>query len=311
MQLIKRSALFLLLFCLGCSAQSGGPADLNHRVERMVRSHYTDIPSTVVIQVGTPHPSTDFAGWDVVPVTLTFGGKSNTTEFLLSKDGKRLVKTTSIEDPLEKIDTHGRPSRGAANAKVTVVTYDDFQCPFCAQNHQMLFSQLLKQYGDRVRFIYKDYPLAEIHPWATRAALDANCLFDQSNDAYWDFADYVHANQREITGTKRPLPEQFEALDKLAAENGAKRGVDAPRLQACLKAQPDTALKASLKEAAALGINATPSMYVNGLKIPEGMAPAEIMHAVIDQALRDAGQPAGPAAGTASVTPPGPATQNH
>jgi len=54
-----------------------------------------------------------------------------------------------------------------------------------------LFPGILKEYGDRVLISYKDYPLAEIHPWATHAAVDANCLVEQNNDAYWDLADYL------------------------------------------------------------------------------------------------------------------------
>jgi len=59
--------------------------------------------------------------------------------------------------------------------------------------HQTLFPEIFKEYGDRVVFIYKDDPLSEIHPWAIHAAVDANCLAVQNVDAYWDFADYIHA----------------------------------------------------------------------------------------------------------------------
>src|SRR5260370_33000751 len=154
-------------------------------------------------------PSTDCAGYDQVTVPRTRGPKSSTVEFLLSKDNKKLAQVVPIPDPLEIIDLSGRPSRGPANAKVVIVNYDDFQCPFCARNHQTLFSDIMKSYGDRVPVVYKDYPLAEIHPWASHAANNANCLAGMSNDSYWNFADYVHANQREISGEKRPLPEQF------------------------------------------------------------------------------------------------------
>ena len=85
---------------------------------------------------------------------------------------------------------------------MVAVNYDDFECPFCSRMHQTLFPELFKEYGDRVTFIYKDFPLAEIHPWATHAAVDANCLAAQNKDAYWDFADYIHANQGEVNSEK-------------------------------------------------------------------------------------------------------------
>jgi protein-disulfide isomerase len=305
---LKRSTLLWLLVCVGCAAQqSSAPADLNHHVERMIRAHF-NLPLSVDVKVGTLHPSADFAGYDVVPVTLSRADKSSTIEFLLSRDGKRLIQTNVMSDPLDTIRAQGRPTRGNPNAKVTIVTYDDFECPYCSRNHQTLFPELLKQYGDRVRFVYKDYPLADIHPWAMRAAVDANCLFEQNNDAYWDFADYAHANQQAITGQKRPLPEQLSAVDQAADEIAKKRGLDAMRLQACIKAQNDGAVKASLKEADELGIAATPTMYINGLKL-DGAVPPDELRAALDRALRDVGQTPGPAPGTAaSVTSPSPGT---
>ena len=308
--LCKRAAGLLLLVCLGCSAQSTSPAEVSKRVEHLLRTHYT-IAAEVSIKVGTAHPSPDFPGYDVIPVTLSRGDRSTTKDFLLSKDQKRLVDVTTITDPMEKIDLHGRPSRGAANAKVLIVTYDDFQCPFCARNHATLFTELLKEYGDRIRIIYKDYPLASLHPWAEHAAIDSDCLNEQSSDAYWAFADFVHANQRDITGTNRPLPEQFALLDKDAADAAQKHGVNNDRLQACLKTQPDAEMRASMTEANSLGVEATPTMFVNGEKF-DGAVPIEALRASIDRALKDAGVPAGPAPGTvSSVTTPPPAAQNH
>src|SRR5437016_13344688 len=105
--LLKRSALLWMLICVGCAAQSAAPTDLKHRVERMLRAHF-NLPPTVDVKVGTPHPSTDFNGYDVVPVTLSRAGKASTIEFLLSRDGKRLVQTTTMADPLESIRPQGR-----------------------------------------------------------------------------------------------------------------------------------------------------------------------------------------------------------
>ena len=127
------------------------------------------------------------------------------------------------------------------------VNYDDFECPFCSRMHQTLFPTLLKEYGDRVVFIYKDFPLAEIHPWATHAAVNANCLAAQNPDAYWDFADYMHANQKEVNSEKSH-DGQFAALDRMAMAQGQKHNLDAAKLQACIKAQQDDRIKASVHE---------------------------------------------------------------
>jgi protein-disulfide isomerase len=293
--LIRRSLFLLLLICLGCVAQSA-PPDVAHKVERQVRSFY-NIPADVKITVGAITPSTDMPGYNGVAVTIEGGdGKQKDYKFLLSKDRGTMLRVTKFDlnkDPyqelMSKIDVTGRPSRGVKSAKVTVVNFDDFECPYCASMHRTLFPEILKEYGDRVTFIYKDYPLAEIHPWAIHAAVDANCLAAQNTDAYWDFADSIHANKRDVDNEKTPGA-RFEAIDKMAMLQGQKHNADVVKLQACLKAQNDDAVKASMKEADGIGVNATPTLFINGLKIDGAVSVSEL-RAALDSALRDAGQP--------------------
>ena len=293
MTILRRSILVLLLVCLGCSAQLAPiPSDLTQKIERQVRATYS-IPATVRITIGTLRPS-DFTGYDALTITMEGGEKKQTYDFLLSKDGKTLARMTKLDltkDPyveaMKKIDLNGRPTRGSKDAKVVVVNFDDFECPFCSRMHQTLFPELLKEYGDRVEFVYKDYPLTEIHPWATHAAVDANCLAAQNNDAYWDFADHIHANQREVS-LEKGLDAQFAALDRLTLEQGQKHNLDESKLQACVKAQNEDAVKASMHEAEGVGVTATPTLFVNGQEM-DGALPITEMRAALDRALQQAG----------------------
>jgi len=292
---IRRSLLILLLICLGCVAQSA-PPDVARKIERQVRSFYT-LPVDVKVNVGAITPSTDMPGYDSVSVTLDGGdGKEKEFKFLLSRDRNTMLRVTKFDltkDPfaelMSKIDVNGRPVRGTKGAKVVVVNFDDFECPYCSQMHRTLFPQILKEYGDRVSFIYKDYPLSEIHPWAIHAAVDANCLAAQNTDAYWDFADYIHANKREVDSEKTPGA-RFEALDKMAVSQGQKHNLDVTKLQSCVMAQNEDAVRASMKEADGIGVNATPTVFVNGQKIDGVVSPGEF-RATLDRALKDAGQP--------------------
>ena len=256
--LVQRSFLVLLLICLGCTAQSTSP-DTAKAIERQVRAYYK-LPPDVQITIGPVHPS-DFTNYDAVKLTFTKGTRKDDYDFLLSKDGKTLVKLTKLDltkDPnaelMKKMDVSGRPTRGNKAAKVIVVNYDDFQCPFCSRMHQTLFPQIYKEYGDKVLFIYKDYPLAEIHPWAIHAAINANCLAAQNNDAYWDFVDYLHANQQAVSG-QQGHDAQNAFLDRSAVLQGQQHGVDSVKLAACLKSQDETAIKASIKEGDTVGVN--------------------------------------------------------
>ncbi len=310
MLFFRRAAIAILLLGLGCGAQAP-QSELEKRIERQVRASY-GLPAGVKVEVGPRKPSPEFPNYDTLQIKFSQGERNLTHEFLLSKDGKTLFRLTKMDvskDPyaeaMSKIDLSGRPVRGAKDAKVTIVNYDDFQCPFCARMHQTLVNDVLKTYGDRVRIIYKDYPLKEIHPWATHAAVNANCLASLSNDAYWEYADYVHFNQKEITGEKRALPEQTAALDRVATDIAQKRSLGQAPLQACIKEQADGAVQASVKEANGLGVSATPTLFINGEKEDGAVPPAQLF-AILDRALKDAGQspPAQPAA-NAGVKPGG------
>jgi len=292
--LFRRSLFILLLICLGCVAQSA-PPDLARKIEHQVRAYY-NLPADVRVTIGAVTTASELPGYDSVSVKLDQEGKQKEYTFLLSKDRNTMLRVTKFDlskdpfaDLMSKIDLNGRPSRGAKGAKVVVVNFDDFECPFCSRMHQTLFPQILREYGDRVTFYYKDYPLAEIHPWAIHAAVNAGCLAAQSGDAYWDFADYIHANKQVIDNERTPTG-RTDAVDRMALLQGQRHTVDLPRLQACLKAQNEDAVRASMKEADSLGVNATPTLFINGQKI-DGAVPIEEVRAALDAALRDAGQP--------------------
>ena len=298
---LRRLAVLLLLFCAGCSAQSKSPvpADVAQKVQRQVRSYF-NIPPDVDVKLGPLTPS-EFPNYDNLPVTLSHAGKSQAVDFILSKDGNSLIRITRMDltkdpyaDTMKKIDVAGRPVRGNPDAKVTIVNYDDFECPFCSRMHSTLMSEILPQYGDKIRIIYKDYPLS-MHPWAVHAANDANCLAKESGKGYWEFADYVHANQHAISGAQKNVQQAFGELDRITLDVGKKNGADASRLQACVKAQADGAVKSSMAEGDSVGVNATPTMFVNGERL-EGALDTDQVRVALDQQLLAAG-----------VKPPAPA----
>ena len=299
-----------LAFTLGCSAQSDKSTDtaaLNRRIAQKVRSTF-QLPSSLEVSVGKRGPS-EIPGYDMVPVTLSNSSHTSTHQFLISKDDKTLIEWEKFDiskDLMDTINTEGRPERGNKDAKVTIVNYDDFECPYCSRMHQTLFPDLMKSYGSQVKIIYKDYPLVEIHPWAMHAAVDANCLAVQNGDAYWEFADYIHANQKEINGEKRDIDQEYGRIDQLTRDLGTKHELDAGRLDACIKKQDDSVVRASMKEGDKLGVGATPTMFVNGERI-EGVVSEAALTSVIDRALKDAGENPPPAPKTSASQSPGPA----
>lgn len=270
---------------------------LDRRIEVQVRTQF-DLPPDVVVSVGPRHPS-QFTGYDTLPITLTQGSKTQVVDFLISADGAKLVHFTTVDltrDPAASIPIDGRPIRGNPAAKVTIVNFDDLECPYCGRMHEELFPDTANRYKGLVRFVYKDFPLSEIHPWAMHAAVDANCLAAQNDDVYWTYVDYLHAHGQEINGESRDPSKSFAALDRIARQEATVAHLDQTSLDACLAKQDETQIRASARFAESLGIEGTPALFVNGEKIG-GAVPEEQVWLVIDRALRAVGQtpPSAPA----------------
>ncbi len=312
MRLAPRILLTLLLAAaFGCHAQvppaATGDAlspDLARRIEILIRTR-SKIPPDVALNVGIGgRGHSDIPGFDQIQVTFTEDGKtSKPLFFLVSKDNKTLAQFNTYDiskDPRSLVSDAGRPARGGAEgAPVTIVGFDDLECPFCTRMHAQLFPALTQRYGDKVRIVYRDFPLS-IHPWAMRAAVDVNCIATQSPTAYWNLVDSIHAGAADIGGKEKSLAKANETLDQLTLDEAKKDNLKTEAVQACIKKQDETAIHASMKLGDDLGIEATPVLFINGEKL-EGAYPLVDVFRMVDAALVAAGQAPPP-----PYTPPAP-----
>jgi len=330
---LATSLLALTLATAGCHAQAPSPAGEparagatgqpltpteQHRVEVLLRQK-ANLPPASTVHIGPRTPS-DIPGYDTISVSFSAEGKqSKPADFLISKDGKTLAQFSKYDlasDPRTLIASDGRPSRGGpATAPVVIVGFDDLECPYCARLHESIFPALTQRYGDKVRIVYKDFPLDQ-HPWALRAAVDVNCLGAQSPTGYWNLVDYIHAHASDIgedpkdPKADKTLPRANEQLDKLTREQGQFQKANMPELDACLTKQDAAAIEASKKIGEGLNIDSTPTLFINGEKI-DGAVPLDFLFGQIDDALRAEGvqppppyvAPAPPAAPTPAATP--------
>ena len=302
------SIVLFLAATVGCKAQATNdplkdPA-LARRIEVLVRGQF-NVPAEYSVTFGVRKPS-NLPGYDSLPITFSHGARTTTTDFLISTDNKSLARLETFDlthIAAQNIPVDNRPVRGNPAAKVTVINFDDLECPYCARMHQELFPATLDRYKDKVRFVYKDDPLTEIHPWAMHAAVDANCIADQNGKAYWGYVDYLHAHGGDVTGPDRDPQKSYGVLDKIAREQGKIFELDTTKLDACLQKQDEAPVRASMKEADSLGIEGTPYLFVDGEHI-NGALPPEQVWAVIDRALRAAGiEPPAPEKTSAPTTP--------
>jgi protein-disulfide isomerase len=291
------ASCFVFIFMRGDGAQvrpvtsvSGNASTVSssndRQIEVLLRSQFS-VPPDYDIVFGAKTKS-DTAEFDTPPVTFLHQGQKTTVNFLISKDGgvlARLEKFDIRKNPALSIDVNDRPIRGSSSAKVEIINFDDLECPYCALLNSEILPKTLERYKGLIKVVYKDLPI-EGHPWATRAAVDANCLANLSDSAYWAYVDYVHDHREEISGKQMELSKSFHALDQIATKIGDQSKAAEPELTMCLKKQDQSVVNSSLMLAKRLGLEATPQVFVDGERLPAGARPTSELWPAIDRALK-------------------------
>jgi protein-disulfide isomerase len=183
--------------------------------------------------------------------------------------------TTYLEPPpvlRVEVTTNGAPAKGAEKAEVTIVKFEDFECPFCKKVQPTLV-ELLKKYNGKVRIIHKDLPLQAIHPQAQLAAEAARCAGEQGK--FWEYHDALYAKG----------PKLADADLKAYAK---EMNLDSGKFDQCLTTgKYKAAVQKDLAEGAKLGLTGTPAFFINGREI-SGALPLESFAAIIDEELAQA-----------------------
>lgn len=175
--------------------------------------------------------------------------------------------TVALKAPRIEVSTGGRPVRGGEKAPVTIVEFSDYECPFCKRAEPTV-QQVLKTYGDKVRFVYRHYPL-EFHAKARPAAEAAECANAQGK--FWEFHDKVFASS-DLGEAK---------LKAIAGEIG----LDQAKFDECLAKQGGkSAVDKDMADASSVGVTGTPAFFINGRMI-SGAQPFEKFKEIIDQEL--------------------------
>ena len=160
------------------------------------------------------------------------------------------------------------PVRGVASAPVTIVEFSDYQCPFCSRVNPTI-EQVRKTYGDKVKIVFKDFPLPN-HPQAPKAAEAAHCAGEQGK--YWEMHDQMFANQRALN-----VPELKQYALGLS--------LDAAKFNQCLDSGKHAGrVAAGTAQGEKMGVNSTPTLYINGRSLV-GAQPFEAFKQIIDEEL--------------------------
>lgn len=173
---------------------------------------------------------------------------------------------------------------GDPNAPITIVEFSDFQCPFCRKFYKETLPQIKKDYiaTGKAKFVYRDFPLVQIHPGATPAAEGAECAKDQGK--FWEMHDAIF-NEQEKQGSGTV---QFTADD--VKKWAGNIGLDTAKFNQCLDSgKYKQEVEKDLADGSAAGVNGTPATFING-RLVSGAQPFAAFKVIIDEELKKLGK---------------------
>jgi len=188
-------------------------------------------------------------------------------DFLQKLKVKTPVRVT-LEPPRQSVAAGSSPAKGPTGAPIELIEFADFECPYCRAAAPTV-ARVLATYGERIRFVYRNYPLA-IHPNARPAAEAAQCANEQGQ--FWPYHDRLFA-----------APDKLSTAD--LKQTAADLGMDAARFNRCVDEHAyQSTVEADARAGADAGVTGTPAFFING-RMLSGAQPYEVFARVIDEEL--------------------------
>lgn len=215
--------------------------------------------------------------WDYLRGQKVNQQRSDYVRTLWNKAG---VKVLLPEPAAARVQVDSRKGfvLGPKDAPVAIVEFSDFQCPFCTKGYTTIETQVLKDYGDKVKFYYKNYPLP-FHPWAQPGAIAAECAKQQKPEAFWAVYKGLFEQQKDITADN--VKDKAWAL-------AADQKIDKAKFDDCFDNKKTLdKVKADQAEGSSVGVTGTPSFVING-RLIVGAQPYEAFKNIIDDELASA-----------------------
>jgi len=264
-------------------AQAPSQPMTHETIIRYIRERFS-IPDSVKITITDLRESV-YPDFLETTVTVDDGKDKRSQPLFVSKNMRYLVEGRIFnlggdprQDIIRLITLQDQATQGPPSAPVTLVEYSDLECPVCARLHEELETDIVPKYGDKLRVVFKEFPLVAIHDWALTAAIAAQCTYQIDPSKYAAFRSTVYKNQERITGE--------QARDMLL-HFGAEAGVDNLKLAACIDSRDSLSrVEANMREGEALGVGETPTSFING-RILVGAPPSTDVYKLIDEAMRD------------------------
>jgi protein-disulfide isomerase len=241
------------------------------------------VPPSVKLSVG-PFLRSPYPSFLETTITATTPERTQKQKYFVTRDKHFLVLGGIFNmdvDPrrqaLRTIKLADQPYVGSADAPVTIVEFADLECPTCAVEHRFLEQELMPKYGGKVRLVFKEFPLLQVHPWAFTAALACQCAYQIDPSKFVAYRTSIFDHQGNITATT--------ARD-LLLYYGQQVGLDRLKLASCLDSKASLPrVEEDLREGRELGVDRTPTFFING-RLLIGGGPPDAFYRHVDEALR-------------------------
>jgi len=271
----RRYLIVGLLFPLG--------KDPKNEIVQHIRQQFK-VPETTTLTVGPFHDS-GFPNFLATTVAAQSDKGKQTEDFYATSDNRVFVMGKILNlgvdlrrEALKTIVTANQPSQGPARAPVTIVEYADLECPMCGKLHLFLENDLLPKYGDKVRVIFKEFPLVQIHDWSLTAAIANECVYKLKPEAFAPYRTLVFQNQ-STTNAANVRENLLNYADQV--------GVDRSSLAGCLDSKASMPrIDEGTGEARTLEIQSTPTCFING-RMLVGFASPDAYYKAVDEALQE------------------------
>ncbi len=243
------------------------------------------IPEATSLSLGPFHDS-GFPNFLATTLAADNGKRKDTLDSYITRDNRILVVGSILDlglDPkreaLRTIVTTNQPTQGPAHASVTIVEYADLECPSCGKLHEFLEKELLPKYGGKVRVIFKEFPLVQIHDWSLTAAIANQCVYKIKPEAYAPYRSLIFQNQI-TTNAANVRDNLLSYADQV--------GVDRVKLAGCLDSKASLPrVDEGAREGKELEVQSTPTCFING-RMLVGFPSPEAYYKAIDAALKEA-----------------------
>lgn len=243
---------------------SANASATDQKIVDYVRTKF-HVPDTVKLTVG-PFRHSPYKGFYQTTIYGQQGEHKSSTEAFLTADGRYAIIGSLFDlnvNPKKTIESainlNNQPTVGPADAPVTIVEYADLECPMCAETQKFIHHDLIPKYGNKIRVVFKEFPLVQIHDWALTAAIANECAYKLNPADYFKYRSTIFAGQDMINAAN---------VRSLLLDFGERSGLNRVKLAECIDSKATLPrVEADMREARKLEITETPTLFINGAPV--------------------------------------------